>query len=85
MFILNEISLWLEISFCGSMGAFTKLGLAGAVAVVGVGILCNLPVNPNNGFPVVAEKWCCDHGSQKTWMIIVQGGSSRAVLSEASA
>ncbi|KAI8797597.1 redox-regulatory protein FAM213A, partial [Biomphalaria glabrata] len=46
MFILNEISLWLEISFCGSMGAFTKLGLAGAVAVVGVGILCNLPVNP---------------------------------------
>lgn len=28
------------------MGTLSKLGLAGAVAVVGIGVLCNLPSNP---------------------------------------
>ncbi|GFO33242.1 redox-regulatory protein fam213a [Plakobranchus ocellatus] len=35
------------------MGVFTKLGLAGAAAVAGFAVLCNLPTNP---FMTVPQK-----------------------------
>ncbi|KAH9494920.1 Peroxiredoxin-like 2A [Bulinus truncatus] len=59
MLILNDLIWW--FSCFETMGAFTKLGVIGAVAVVGVGILCNLPVNP---FVKTPEKATLDYLAQ---------------------